>query len=41
MTDPVTYELEERVARMTLDDGKANGLSFESLEMLQGMLDRA
>ncbi len=41
MTDPITYELDERVARITLDDGKANGLSFRSLETLQGMLDRA
>ena len=41
MTAPVTDELVDKVARITLDDGKANGLSFATLEILHGMLDRA
>ena len=38
MTDPITYELDERVARITLDDGKANGLSFRSLEIVNATM---
>ena len=41
MTDPVTYALDDKVARIALDDGKANGLSFATLESIQEMLDRA
>ena len=41
MSDPITYTLEDRVAAIRLDDGKANGLSFAALETLQGLLDRA
>lgn len=41
MTDPVTYTLDDKVAHITLDDGKANGLSIATLESLQGLLDRA
>ena len=35
------YQLEGRVARVVLDDGKANGLSLATLELLHGYLDRA
>jgi len=41
MADPVTYELVDKVARITLDDGKANGLSHATIGTLHEMLDRA
>ena len=41
MADPVSYELDDKVARITLDDGKANGLSHAIIETLQEMLNRA
>ncbi|MCH2170850.1 crotonase/enoyl-CoA hydratase family protein [Myxococcota bacterium] len=41
MTDPITYELTGRVAKITLDDGKANAIGHTSIETLHEMLDRA
>lgn len=38
---PVTYELIGDVAVVTIDDGKANALSHEVLELLEGAADRA
>lgn len=38
---PVTYELEDRVARVCLDDGKANAIGPSTLEELEACLDRA
>jgi enoyl-CoA hydratase len=35
------YQLEGRVARVVLDDGKANAISLATLELLNGYLDRA
>jgi enoyl-CoA hydratase len=36
-----TYAVEDRVALITLDDGKANAISTEVLICLDGLLDRA
>ena len=42
MTDsPVTYELKGAVARITIDDGKANALSHDVLGAVEGFLDQA
>jgi enoyl-CoA hydratase/carnithine racemase len=41
MSEKVKYELVDRVARVTLDDGKANALSHEVIDALRGCLDRA
>lgn len=45
MTDnppaPVTYELDDDIAVITLDDGKANALSHAVLDQLHAALDRA
>ena len=41
MSEPVTYELRDRVAAITLDDGKVNALSIPTLEALHAALDRA
>ena len=38
---PVTYELTDDVAVVTIDDGKANALSHEVLELLETAVDRA
>ena len=40
-TDKVRLAVEESVAVVTLDDAKANALSFEVIEGLHGALDRA
>jgi len=37
----VRYSLDERVARIDLDDGKANALSFDLMDALMEALDRA
>lgn len=37
----VGYELQDGVARITLDDGKVNALSIETLRALHGALDQA
>jgi enoyl-CoA hydratase len=37
----VTYTLEENVAHLAMDDGKANALSYEMLDALNAALDRA
>jgi enoyl-CoA hydratase len=39
--EPVQYRLEESVAVIQLDDGKANALSYPVLEALEAALDRA
>ena len=41
MADSVSYSLDDKVAKITLDDGKANGLSLATIETLHGMLNRA
>ena len=41
MSTPVTYELEGPIARITMDDGKANALSIVMLEALHNALDHA
>ncbi|HVM52195.1 MAG TPA: crotonase/enoyl-CoA hydratase family protein [Acidimicrobiales bacterium] len=41
MSDSVTYERRDAVALVTIDDGKANALSFEVLAALGAALDRA
>ena len=37
----VSYELEDSIASLTMDDGKVNALSLEMLGQLKGALDRA
>lgn len=41
MADNVTYELRDRIAVISIDDGKANALSFEVLAAIDAGLDRA
>jgi enoyl-CoA hydratase len=41
MSGPVTYALDDRVATITMDDGKANALSNDTLDALQAAFDRA
>ncbi len=41
MADLVQYELREGVARLSLDDGKANAISHAMLDAVNGALDRA
>ena len=41
MTAPANYELEGRIATITLDDGKVNALSIPMLEALHAAFDRA
>jgi len=41
MTSAVTYELQGRVAIITIDDGKANAISHEITDALQGALSQA
>jgi enoyl-CoA hydratase len=38
---PVTYELDGRVAVITMDDGKANAITLDTLAELHAALDRA
>lgn len=38
---PVTYELDDGIATIALDDGKVNALSIETLRALHGALDQA
>jgi enoyl-CoA hydratase len=38
---PLTYTLEERVAVLRLDDGKANALSHAAIDAIHASLDRA
>ena len=37
----VAYQLEDRTAVITIDDGKANALGHEAVDALSGALDRA
>lgn len=39
--DPTTYELDGRIATITLDDGKVNAFSIETLQALHRAFDRA
>lgn len=41
MTDPVTYELEDKIAVLTMDDGKANAFAPTMIEALSQAFDRA
>jgi enoyl-CoA hydratase len=41
MSELVTYEAGDGVARITMDDGKVNALSIPMLEALHGAFDRA
>ncbi len=41
MADLVQYDLREGVARLSLDDGKANAISHAMLDAVNGALDRA
>lgn len=41
MTDLLTYERDDRIARITLDDGKVNALSIPMLRELHAALDQA
>ena len=41
MADPVTYAAEGSVALVTMDDGKANALTFDMFAGLSGALDQA
>jgi enoyl-CoA hydratase len=41
MSSPVSYELNDSIATITLDDGKLNALSVELLSELDGALERA
>lgn len=41
MTQPVSYELNDGIATIVLNNGKANVLSHEVFEALNGALDRA
>jgi enoyl-CoA hydratase len=41
VADTVTYELRDRIAVISIDDGKANALSFEVLAAIDEGLDRA
>ena len=41
MADLLTYERDDRVARLTLDDGKVNALSIPVLRELHAALDQA
>ena len=41
MSGPVTYELKDSVATITMDDGKANAMSLPMLSALNAALDRA
>jgi enoyl-CoA hydratase len=41
MTDLLTYSCDDRVARVTLDDGKVNALSISMLREIHAALDQA
>lgn len=41
MSDTVTYELQDKVALVTIDDGKANAISPDVITALHTALDRA
>jgi enoyl-CoA hydratase len=40
-TEPVTYELDGRIATIAIDDGKVNAFSIPTLRALHAALDRA
>src|SRR5262249_9489429 len=41
MTEPLTYNLEDSIAVVRMDDGKANALSVAMIDALLAALDRA
>jgi enoyl-CoA hydratase len=41
MSDLTTYELDDRIATITMDDGKVNAFSIPMLQALHAALDRA
>jgi enoyl-CoA hydratase len=41
VSEPVSYELEGRLASIAIDDGKVNALSIPTLEAIHAALDRA
>ena len=41
VTDVVTFAAEDKYSLVTLDDGKANAVSFTLLEQLNAALDKA
>jgi len=41
MSDLVSYELDGRIAKITMDDGKVNALSIPMLKALHGAFDQA
>jgi enoyl-CoA hydratase len=41
MTEPVTYQLDEPIATITVDDGKVNAFSIPTLQAIHGALDQA
>lgn len=41
MQTPITYTLQDGIATLTLDDGKANAMSLAMLQMLDALLTRA
>ncbi|MGI9600606.1 MAG: crotonase/enoyl-CoA hydratase family protein [Acidimicrobiales bacterium] len=41
MADLIQYELRDNIALITMDDGKANALSHDMIEAVDGALDRA
>jgi len=41
MTEPATYELTDRIATITIDDGKVNAFSITMLQALHRALDQA
>lgn len=41
MSEIVSYRVEENIATLTIDDGKANAVSFQFIEQVNAALDRA
>jgi enoyl-CoA hydratase len=41
MSEPVSYELDGRIATITIDDGKVNALSIETLRAIHAAFDQA
>ena len=41
MSDTVTYELKDSIATITMDDGKVNAFSLQTIKELNGAFDRA
>jgi enoyl-CoA hydratase len=41
MSEPASYELDGRIATITIDDGKVNALSIETLQAIHAAFDQA